>query len=414
MLLCAKSNFLTDYSVSYFLLDIILIWIGLEKNRFKKSDIKLFLKFSFIYIAYVTFRYLFLNRLAIAFFVSDLNFLLKYIVLSFLYCAVLRDKAIYYIVKLTILAALISLPLYFLQLAAGDLIYSLGKLANLQTADVNSTYVTFLIFSYDKLHAIRNSGFSWEPGAYGCFLNIGLLLYLVTNNFVFNKKAIILTLAIITTLSTTSYAALIIVLLMNYRANGGKFSKYIIIGIPILIIIAVQLSFLFSKIVNTYNSDVSELSNVSKFKELNDYYLTNGGQLPLNRFASLIFIYRLFGLRLIWGISNTYSNSVSALNNVNISNGIIDFVAKFGLVGLIYLIYRYILLFKKYLLKNELIFYCVLVLLLLSFGEPMLIFQTTLAFFFLYHYADPNTDLIAGGSNELILVEPDERSSSVF
>ncbi|MHB8209559.1 hypothetical protein [Mucilaginibacter sp.] len=294
----------------------------------------------------------------------------------------------------------------------GDLMLSLGRLTNFQLQDTRSSHVNFLFFTFDQLHAIRNSGFAWEPGAYGCFLNIGLLLYLVTNNFIFNKKAIILVIAVITTLSTTSYIALIVVLLMHYRANGGTFSKYIIIGIPALIIIAFQLPFLFDKITITYNND---LSDVNKFKELSDYYLTNGTQLPLNRFASVIFIYNLFGLKLIWGISNTYSDSVSALKNVNISNGLIDFIAKFGLIGLIYFIYKYILLFKKYMLNNELIFYCVLVLLLLSFGEPMLIFQTILAFFFLYHYADPNTDLIAeGSSNEFIPIKPKERSKNLF
>jgi hypothetical protein len=47
------------------------------------------------------------------------------------------------------------------------------------------------------------------------------------------------------------------------------------------------------------------------------------------------------------------------------------------------------MLFKKFVAGNELVVYAVIVILILSFGEPILIWQNVLAFFFLYHYTVP-------------------------
>jgi hypothetical protein len=387
MLMSAKGSFFSFFEIDYVLMDILIIWVGIEKNRFKKSDFRFFGKFCLIYIAFVVFRFVFLNNLATRFLLSDLNFLVKYILLSFLYCAVLKEKALEHVVKITMWSAMVSVPLYAVQLLAGDFLYKVGSIINLPPRLGNPLYTNFLIYTFDRGHAIRNAGFSWEPGAYGCFLGIGLLFHLLTNNFVLDRKAKWAMVAIITTLSTTTYIALVIILLMYYRANGGKINKFIIIAAPIICIVAFQVPFMLDKIIEIYNHD---LEDVGEMQNLTRYYLKNGGQLPLNRFGSVIYIYNLFGVKLIWGISNIFQEATSALSNVNISNGLIDFVAKFGVIGVVVYIYKYILLLKKLIVEKELIVYAVVILLLLSFGEPMLIFQSSLAFLFLYHYTSSN------------------------
>jgi hypothetical protein len=175
-------------------------------------------------------------------------------------------------------------------------------------------------------------------------------------------------------------------LLIYYRGNGGKLSRILLIAAPILTLVAIKVPFLLTKIYELYNQD---LHDVEHMETLDTFYLKHGGQLPLNRFGSVIYIYRLFGQKLIWGISNAYQDSVPQLANVNISNGMIDFFAKFGLIGLIFLLYKYAVLFKKLVASNELVVYAMLVILILSFGEPILIWQNILAFFFLYHYTNP-------------------------
>jgi hypothetical protein len=215
---------------------------------------------------------------------------------------------------------------------------------------------------------------------------MALLMYLFSKKFVFDKNVLVLILAIVTTLSTTSYIALMVNLLIYYRGNGGKLSRIFLFAAPVIAVVAVKVPFLFGKIIELYKQD---LHDVEHMETLGTFYLQHGGQLPLNRFGSVIYIYRLFGEKLIWGISNMYQDAVSQLANVNISNGIIDFIAKLGLVGLAYLLFRYAQLFKKFVSGNELVVYAVLVILILSFGEPILIWQNVLAFFFLYHYTVP-------------------------
>ncbi|WPU95682.1 hypothetical protein SNE25_09145 [Mucilaginibacter sabulilitoris] len=321
---------------------------------------------------------------------SDLVFLFKYILLSFLYCAVLKEEALNYLVKITIIGAGISIFFYFIQLINGDIVFFIGSLIHLPPRTSNPDYTNFLIFTFDRNHSVRNSGFAWEPGAFGCLLNMALLMYFFSKKFVFDKNVLLLILAIITTLSTTSYIALMVNLLIYYRGNGGKFSKVFLFAAPVIAVAAVKVPFLFGKIIELYKQD---LHDVEHMETLGTFYLKHGGQLPLNRFGSVIYIYRLFGEKLVWGISNMYQDAVTQLANVNISNGIIDFIAKFGLIGLFYLIYRYAMLFKKFVSGNELVVYAVLVVLILSFGEPILIWQNVLAFFFLYHYSRPADEL---------------------
>jgi hypothetical protein len=382
LLLTAKGTFLYYTNAYWFILDGIFIWIGLEKDRFTLRDIRIIFGVSVVYIAFMSIRYFFLNHLSSDYYISDIVFLFKYILISFLFCAVMKEKAIEYIARLIVYGAMISIPLYFLQLFIGDAILAVGKMINLRP-DMGSDYTNFIVFTYSKLHAVRNSGFAWEPGANGCFLNIGLMLNLLINNFTFDKKCWWLVIAIFTTLSTTSYLALLIILLLYYRVNGGKINKLVLFAGPVLFIAAFQIPFLVTKIIDIYNHDLSDLNDLDN---LSQYYLLNGGQLPLNRFSSLIYLYNLYDYKLIWGISNSYQDSVPILQNINISNGIIDFCAKFGVIGLVFMLYKYISFLKLYLVKNEHVLYCVLTILVLSFGEPILILPIFLIFIFINYY----------------------------
>jgi hypothetical protein len=200
--------------------------------------------------------------------------------------------------------------------------------------------------------------------------------------------AFILIIATITTLSTTAYVGLMVTFLLFYRARGGSLITFLILGVPILAVVS-QLPFLFDKINKTYDRDVSDISTL---ETLSAYYQRTGeGEIHLNRFASATILYKTFGFRLLWGVSNGYEGAAKALDNVNISNGDFDFMAKYGLIGFCFLLYRYCIFFKNFVYKNELVFYSLLIYLVLAFGEPMPIFQTSLMFLFLYHYCNPDT-----------------------
>ncbi|HWZ13619.1 MAG TPA: hypothetical protein VNW95_00175 [Mucilaginibacter sp.] len=332
---------------------------------------------------------MFLVHLPISFWISDVVFLFKFILTSFLYCAVLKDKAIFYLTRVIIHLAMISIPFYLLQLVSGDLVYKLGRLINLPPHVHDDVYTNFIIFTYVKLHAIRNSGFAWEPGAFGFFLNMGLLMHLLTNNFVLDKKVKWVVVAIITTLSTTSFIALLVITFIFLRANGVKLATLLIFIVPVLFILIFQLPFLFEKIAYIYNRDSEDMNNIDF---LSSWYYKRGQQMPLNRFSSMLYLIQLFGSNLIWGISNIYEDSVPILKTINISNGIFAFMAKYGLIGLAYLLSRCYVLFKKFTQSIEISLYCLVVILILGFGEQIFLIPLMMCFFFLYYYSEPETD----------------------
>jgi hypothetical protein len=404
VILSGKATFFDQLNACWVIIDIIILWVGFTHGRFCKGDFRLFVKFSLVYLAFCTLRLLFFTGLSFTYWISDVTFLFKFILTGFLYCALLKEKAIYYLTKVIVDLAILSIPLYCLQLISGDLVYAVGKLINLPYPHFDG-YVNFLVFTYVKVHAIRNSGFSWEPGAFGFFLIMALLMNFFINDFTFDKRAKWLTAAVVTTLSTTTYVAFIFVLLLYFRAIGVRFSKILVFVIPFLVVLASAVPFLFDKIINIYHNDMSDMKNI---ETLSKTYIKMGQVMPLNRFASLLFLSQTFGFKLILGISNSYQDTIPILGNISISNGIFAFCAQFGLVGLGLLLYRSFALFQKYTRAVELSLYCVLIILILGFGECIYLTPLMLAFLFLYYYADPEPILSEEpGESDIDQVEAD-------
>jgi len=388
VILSAKASFFDLTNACWIAIDVILLWVGFSKARLTKGDFELFGKFSLIYLVFCTLRSFFFVHLPITFYINDVVFLFKYIFTSFLFCAVLKDKAIHYLIKVIFQLAIISLPLYCLQLVAGDALYAFGKSLNLPHSHYNG-YVNMLIFTYVKVHHIRNSGFAWEPGAFGFFLNMGLLLQLVTNDFKFDKRSKWIILAIITTLSTTTYLAFSLVILLYLRGRGVKFITLLIFIAPALCVLAGMVPFMLDKIVTTYNQDLDDMKNI---QTLSDWYIQHGQTMPLNRFASILCLLQFFGDNLIWGVSNIYNEAVPLLKHLNLSNGIFAFMAQFGGIGLIFLLFRGFKFFKNHTGSIELSIYSILIILICGFGECIFVTSLILCFLFLYHYSIPLTE----------------------
>ena len=386
VILSAKASFFDLTNAVWVAIDIIFLWVGFEKARFRKSDFELFGKFALTYIAFCSLRSFFFIHLPVGFYLNDIVFLFKYIFTSFLFCAVLKEQAVPYLIKVIFQLAILSLPLYCLQLVAGDALFAFGKAINFQHAHFNG-YVNILVFTYVKLHHIRNSGFSWEPGAFGFFLNMGLLLQLVTNDFKFDKRSKWVMLAIVTTLSTTTYLAFAFVILLYFRGRGVKLITLLIFIGPVLCVLAGMVPFLFDKIVTIYNKDLNDMKNI---ETLSDWYIQHGQTMPLNRFASILYLIQLFGYNLIWGVSNIYNRVVPILKHLNLSNGIFVVMAQFGGIGLIYLMRKCYLFFKQNTHSIELSLYGLIVILICGFGECIFVTSIILCFLFLYHYTIPN------------------------
>jgi hypothetical protein len=381
LLVTSRANFLSYNDAVWLAILVYMFWVGIVKNRFLKRDIKLFFWFSIFYIVFVFLRNVFFNQLPSEYLISDIIFLFKYIFFAFLFCAILQEKAMEYIVKVIAHLTIISFFFFFLQvIGKGDWVYNFSESLDIPPRPGIPGYTNDIVFTYTKgRHDFRNSGFVWEPGAFGCFLTIALLFQFFINKFTFDKKAYIFIIGIITTLSTTNYLALLILLFLAYRYRVPKLNPGVILLLPVCIVLFATIPILGEKIMGTFNDD---MANLDDMKNLSSYYLHHDEQIPLNRFASMTFLYDNLGPKLILGLSNKYDVIINQKYNVNISNGLIEFLAKFGVVGLIYLLYTYAKFCVAYVLKTEHVVYCILILLVLSFGEPILYIPYILVFLF--------------------------------
>ena len=381
VLISANANILSTSDILWFAVLGFIFLTAVFQKVIKLNDIKFISIFSAVFLLFVILRDLLINSLDSSFVLSDVVFLFKFILLVYLYCLILKKNAAAYIVTVITHLTIISFFFFALQLASGDVIYKLSTAIGLPSPNQIPGYTNFIIFTFVKdFHDYSNSGFAWEPAAFGCFLIIALLLNLSLNKFRFDKKSYILIAGIITTFATTDYLALLILFFLVYRYKVPKIDAWAVLIILAFAIIVVTLPILGSKISDTYYEDMDDLN---RLKFLATYYKHNNMQIPLNRFSSMVYIFDNFGASLILGVSNKYDVILNKSYSINISNGIFDFLAKFGLVGLVYLLYSYSKFFIRYVLKVEYVIYCILILLVLSFGEPILTLPIVLVFLFM-------------------------------
>jgi len=108
---------------------------------------------------------------------------------------------------------------------------------------------------------------------------------------------------------------------------------------------------------------------------------------------------------MIWGISNIYEDTVPVLKTINLSNGNFMFMAKFGLIGLIFFLQRCFILFRKYTYSTELSIYGILTILILGFGESIFTISLLMCFLFLYYYSSPE-EIVEEETGEPIQIPP--------
>lgn len=381
LLFSSKANFLVDYNSAWFGLEVFMIIVAFKLKKVKKRDVQFFLTSLVVYFLYIAIRFK-LNKLPADYFTSDVFYFFKFVFTAYLFCVILREKALYYIVKVISHLAIVSLVFYSLQMFQnGAIVKAIGTTFESLTVDDQSfRYTNFIFFTFDDIHYYRNSGFCWEPGAFGSFLTLALMFNFFINDFKLNKEALIITLAILTTVSTTAYLGVFLLFFLRYRVLN-KGSKITIVMFAIIFALAIpNVPFLGEKIVEIYEQDIQDLKEL---EQLSVYYEDEERQIPLNRFASVIFLYEQFNWKLFLGVSNQYDEYYIDEYNVNISNGIMDFLTKFGVVGLFVLLNRYGKLCKTYLRKMEYVCYSILILLILSFGEPILMLPICVIFMFL-------------------------------
>jgi hypothetical protein len=305
----------------------------------------------------------------------------------------LKILAIYYLLKhyklrflkgfhdVVYILGLISLPLYLIQLVNYDLIYNIMSLINIAPAQhTNLGWVHIGFFTIDPTGMSRNSGFMWEPGAFGAFLSIALIINVIINDFRFNKKMFVLFIIILTTISTTAY---IVMFLIALSVVIKPRIKYLVLSIPVLIIsvfLFISLPFLKDKIIFTFYNQENYMSfiegqDVKNGKSIGRYA---GAMIELNNFAER----PVFG----WGFQQEYKQQ--GLNDdFGNPNGLSVLLGKFGIVGISFFFASTFLTLKKLSLNRYIpVGFFIIILILISMSNPL---ETNLFFlmFPLYYYS---------------------------
>ena len=148
------------------------------------------------------------------------------------------------IYKLTI----ISLPLFFLNTIFPDIFNSMKVFFEPITNEIfyrkesQSMYWYAFFYVNTGREEIRNSGFMWEPGAFGMMLIIALIYNWTKNTIVLNRKSFIYVIAILSTFSIATYLAMSLLIIV-YTLHTRK--MYLIVLSAVLL---VPISIYFSTI----------------------------------------------------------------------------------------------------------------------------------------------------------------------
>lgn len=256
-----------------------------------------------------------------------------------------------------------------------NILYSLSPfkavtIANIEGWEPTSYNIFVMNFPPDFFEGlIRNSGPFWEPGSFGGYLIIALIFNTLIHNTLWRKDNIILTIAILTTFSTTTYLAFAAFTMgYSFLMLKNVALRWILLSILIIgsIIAFNKIEFLGKKI-------------DTEFKEAQYNALEKGGD---TRAASALLdlkeiqespLYILFGRG-----SHPYTRIGGSDKEALRTNGVTDLLSRYGLF---FFIFTVIYLWKSFNLicklgntPTSMAYLSVIVIFIISFSEVYFIF----------------------------------------
>lgn len=114
-------------------------------------------------------------------------------------------------------------------------------------------FYTYVTDFFSGEISLRNSGFAWEAGAFGAYLVLTIILFINDIDyllFIKRRSFMLIILALLTTMSTTSYLALFLVILCFFLLKVKSRWKYVYVGLVVVSSLYVfkEIDFLQSKI----------------------------------------------------------------------------------------------------------------------------------------------------------------------
>jgi hypothetical protein len=256
------------------------------------------------------------------------------------YCRDLcKDDFADYFVRFIYVLTCISLVMFVLQLINFDLMFNLNKIfvteSHYRTVKSNS-----IIFTMVPIHAFRNCGFMWEPGA---FVTVLLLTFYINlfhlGESLTSRKNIVFLIAIMTTSSTMGIMGLLIpfsFLLKDFVVKNRTYQQLSVVIIPAVLIVCgvifTQVDFLYKKMV----AEILELDDELREVEKGGYadYVVS-----VTRSASVILDWRTIKRYPFFGLGvdmrTTGFKKLGYSEKLETSCGSTILILRFGFIGFI-------------------------------------------------------------------------------
>lgn len=252
--------------------------------------------------------------------------------------------------NLVYVLAYISIPLYFLQVINPhiyDIFTPFSKLIMLSrsgyVAPSGLTMHQYLVvFVLNGWAHLRNSGFMWEPAAFGMMLAWSFLFCMYLKRFRWHPRMIIYTIAIFTTFSlgTYTYAFLLFLVFLMQNADWKKI-VYLLIGVVCVVLLLTQTNWLDKNVEMMTNKAENYAENSEKRLEKNSemYVIQDTFPKRVDRLSQM-FIFREILQESPLGRGMTQWKYSSA-------NGLVLLVVMWGYPILFVLIVSYYFFFRK-------------------------------------------------------------------
>lgn len=274
---------------------------------------------------------------------------------------------------------LISFPFYILHFIIGD---SLIPHVKAVTNTFSIGIYTFRPFFESQELMLRNSGFFWEPGVYQGYLILCLFFnYYNLPRIWANEKIKIITIIffVISTMSTTGYILLFILIVLYLLAKFRRnIAVFVLIGSVLLFIAA----FAFNNLPFLGNKILMQQQNA----------LTTTQDYTVDRFGSFLLDWHYIQKHPIFGNGfhekTKYADHPEIIQIVQdgkstgLSNGLSSYVASAGLLGMLW--YFYFMLIKRNKKKRLYFAIFILLIIILLLGEPLMILMFYLGLPFIY------------------------------
>lgn len=229
---------------------------------------------------------------------------------------------------------------------------------------------------------IRNSGFMWEPGGFAAMIIIAIVILYLRNGFKTTnlKRYFIYFAGIISTLSTTGFIALllffVIISFESYKLNIFK-GVVLTLFTFVTFYFIIQLPFISDKIVHQYsNVRIAQVYNttIDTRQSLGRFGSFHSGLITLKEYP-------------LTGIGLDDNRRPGSIDEFNWTNGLIDYLLKFGIIGFIILtfnLYKSLIKIKVIHLRKTSIILLIIVFLSVLFSNPIALLPIFLALQFTY------------------------------